>query len=80
MPTVIDVRDLGATGDGATLDCSAIQQAVDRPAVLPQDVSSSRLRKITLPDNGTAKETVVFRDCSDTLLENRSSSPWKEAA
>ena len=40
-----------------------------RPAILLQDVSSSRLGNLTLPADATAKEPVVFRDCKDTALE-----------
>ena len=40
-----------------------------RPAILLQDVSSSRLGNMTLPADATAKEPVVLRDCKDTVLE-----------
>ena len=40
-----------------------------RPAILLQDVSSSKLGNLTLPTNATAGEPIVLRDCTDTVLE-----------
>jgi len=40
-----------------------------RPAVVLQDVSSSKLSNTTFPRNAMATEPIVLRDCRDTVLE-----------
>src|SRR5688500_19136743 len=53
--TDVNVKDAGATGDGATLDTAAVQKAID-------DVTTSGGGKVTVPAGTYLLGTIILKD------------------